>query len=951
MNTFVRCGVVFGLLWVGATTAVARENIDLSGDWSFRLDPNDAGVGEKLFGKTLPDKIKLPGSLQGQGRGNDVGLGTKWTGGMTVDRSYFSDPRYAPYREPGNIKIPFWLQPEKHYVGVAWYQREVRLPAAMSGKHHVLSLERCHWKTTVWVDGKEIGSQDGLSTPHEYDLTHAFAAGGDKQHILTVRVDNRMIVNVGESAHSVSDHTQSNWNGIVGGIGLRATDLVWVDDVQVYPDVKTRSARVVVTIGNATKGGGSGTLRISATCTNTKRKHSPPPLEVPVRWEAGNGRSEFTYPLGDDAQLWDEFSPALYRMDVQLSAQDHESRFRDARAVTFGLREIATKGTQFVLNGHKVLLRGTLECAIFPKTGYPPTDVDSWKRIIRICKAHGLNHIRFHSWCPPEAAFTAADELGFYFQAEAACGFTRIGDDKPIDRWIYSESDRILRAYGNHPSFVLMAHGNEPTGPGRGALFLEPWVKHYRQKDPRRLYTGAAGWPSVKGADFYVPFWKFRMHGQFGAWKGYNANPPQTTLDYRDRVGGYTVPIISHEPGQWCVFPNLAEIPKYTGLLKPRNFEIVRDFLKERGMLPQARDFLMASGKAQAILYKQEIEAYLRTPGLGGFQLLDLHDYPASALVGVLDPFWDSKGYVTAEEHRQYCGPVVPLARMAKRIWLQEETLAADVEVCQFGPDDLKDATVRWALLDRTTREVASGQWPKCDLPRGGLRPVGKIAFPLTGVKAPAQLTLRVWVQDTPWQNSWDLWVYPPRTDTKAPEGVRVAAALDDPTVAHLRSGGRVLLLPPPGTIRGDTHGSFEVIFWSRAWFPRQATHTLGILCDPKHAALAAFPTDSHLNWQWWDLTLRGKPVVMDSLPAGLFPIVQVIDDWNTCRKLGLVFEANVDKGKLLVCSIDLVNNLDQRPVARQMLNSLLQYMGRDEFQPAHALSVEQLTGLFREKK
>jgi len=937
----VRCTVVFGLVLASAVAAIGGTDMDLAGEWSFRLDPDDAGVGEQWFAKPLPDKIKLPGSLQEQGRGHDVSLQT-----VTID----SDPRYAPYRKPGNIKDPVWLQPEKHYVGAAWYQRAMQLPDAMLGKRLVLSLERCHWETTVWINGIKIGSQNSLSTPHEYDLTQALtpAPGSRTPHTLTIRVDNRIIVNVG-SAHSVGN--PSNWNGIVGGIRLHVTDRVWVDDVLVYPDVKTRSARVVVTIGNATKGAGSGTLRITATCTNTKRKHSPPPLEVPVRWEAGNGRAEFTYPLGDDAQPWDEFSPALYRMDVQLSAREKESSFRDARAVIFGLRNIATEGTQFVLNGHKVFLRGTLECGTFPKTGYPATDVDSWKRIISICKAHGLNHMRFHSWCPPEAAFTAADELGFYFQVEAAC-WAHIGDGKPIDGWIYEESDRILRAYGNHPSFVLMAHGNEPRGRERGALFLEPWVKHFRQKDPRRLYAGGSGWPSVKGADYHVTFWKFRMHGGQFNWKGFNSNPPETTRDHRGRVGIYDVPTISHEPGQWCAFPNLAEIPKYTGLLKARNFEIVRDFLQEKGMLPQAHDFLMASGKAQALLYKQEIEAFLRTPGVGGFQLLGLNDYPASALVGVLDLFWDSKGYVTAEEHRRYCGPVVPLARMAKRVWLQGETFAAEVEVCQFGPDDLKDATVRWALLDRTAREVASGQWPKCDLLQGGLRPVGKIESPLTTLETPAKLTLRVWVQDTPWQNSWDLWVYPPRTDTTVPESVRVAETLDEPTVAHLQSGGRVLLLPSPGAIKGNTHGSFASVFWSKApggaGFSQLSTHTLGILCDPKHAALAAFPTDSHQNWQWWDLMLRGKPVVMDNLPRGLSPIVQVIDDCNTCRKLGLVFEARVGKGRLLMCAIDLQQDLDKRPVARQMRHSLLQYAAGDAFAPQVEVSVDALRALLK---
>ena len=316
-------------------------------------------------------------------------------------------------------------------------------------------------------------------------------------------------------------------------------------------------------------------------------------------------------------------------------------------------------------------LRGTLECCIFPLTGYPPTDVDSWKRIIRVCKSHGLNHIRFHSWCPPEAAFVAADELGFYYQVECSAwpnASTNLGNGLPIDEWLYREGERVLDSYSNHPSFLLLAMGNEPGGPERGGKYLGPWVEHFKAKTDRQLVTSGSGWPSIAENEFHVtPGPRIQQWGQ-GLLSRINAQPPATVADYREFVDGYDVPVISHEIGQWCVYPNFEEMEKYTGALKPRNFEIFRDLLAKADMADQARDFLMASGKLQALCYKEEIESALRTPGFGGFQLLDLHDFPGqgTALVGVLDPFWDSKPYLSPAEFQPFLRPHSAARAVAK---------------------------------------------------------------------------------------------------------------------------------------------------------------------------------------------------------------------------------------------------------------------------------------------
>ena len=660
--------------------------------------------------------------------------------------------------------------------------------------------------------------------------------------------------------------------------------------------------------------------------------------------------------MGPDVKLWSEHEPNLCAVRVSiaddtLSGDSAPPDTIDHRTVTFGMREIKADGRQFLLNGHPMQFRGTLECCIFPLTGFPPTDVDSWKRIVGRCKEFGLNHIRFHSWCPPEAAFEAADQLGFYFQVECASwanGGASVGNGTALDEWLYREADRILQAYGNHPSFVLFAYGNEPSGPGprhQGEDYLGPWVNHYKQRATRQLVTCAAGWPYIPENQFHVMHHPLRQHGVF------NRQAPETTKDYGLHVQNNPVPLISHETGQWCVFPDLEEIKQYTGVLEAKNFEIVRDFLQEHKLLHQARDFLMASGKLQTLLYKEEIEVMLRTPGLGGFQLLDLHDFPGqgTALIGVLDPFWNPKPYVTAEGFRRFCGPVVPLARLASRTWTNDQTLTAEVEVSQFGDVDLLDRTIEWTLRSDSGQSICEGRWTDVDLPRGGLREVGKLECGLAVVKRASRLSLSVSIAGTPYRNDWDLWVYPTHVETAAQDGVLVARNIDDPVRTHLQAGGKVLLMPPRYAIAGDAHGAFEAIFWNRLWFPAQQVHTLGILCNPQHPALGDFPTDAHSNWQWWDLCNRSKPVILDEVPDGLSPIVQVIDDWNTCRKLALVFEARVGGGKLLLCSIDLEDDLPQRPVARQLRHSLLRYMAGKDFAPTTDLTYDSLQTLLRQ--
>ena len=963
------------LLTVGVLAAVcacsAPDSLPLGGSWRFAIDREDAGEALQWFASRLEgDSVTLPGSMLTNGKGDPVTLDTKWTAGIW-DSVYYKAPLYAPYRQPDNIKVPFFLQPETYYAGPAWYQREVSIPAAWAGKTIEMFFERAHWECKVWVDGQYAGMQNALSAPDVFDLS-AFLTPG--RHTLTLRVDNRIRdIDPGDSAHSISDHTQGNWNGVAGAMELRARESVHLERVRIFPDLDAGTLRVSADVAGAVPEG----TKLVATLLGLQ-------AEVAV----SGPQTTLEMPLLPSMEAWDEFHPNLYTVRVELETPDRRA---DARELRFGCRKWEARGRELWLNGHPAFLRGTVDCEAYPLTGFPPFDKESWRHNLEVCKSFGINHIRFHSWCPPEAAFEAADELGMYFQVEASVWAT-LGDGKPIDQWVYEETQRILDQYANHPSFCFMAHGNEPHGANHVA-YLSEWVPYWQEREPRLLFTAGANWPSLPVNDYLndaaprIQAWEANLTGVL------NACEPSTDYDWSDYVGRqYEKPLIAHEIGQWCVYPNFKEMDKYTGPLKPRNFEIFRETLEQHGMGELAESFTLASGKLQNLCYKADIEAELRTPGVQGFQLLSLIDFPGqgSALTGALDVFYGEKGYAAPEDYLPFNSPLVPLARMKKLVYTEGETFRAELQAANFL-EPLTRAEVQWRLL-QGEEALREGRLSLEALPLGHPLPLGEVSFPLD-VAGPAQLRFEVAVGDA--LNSWDLWVYPAdnKVDTR---DVLLTDKLDEKALKALAAGGKVLLSLRQGSLRpeagGDIALGFSSIFWNTSFTNGQAPHTLGILCDPQHPALKEVPTEYHSNYQWWDPVMHAGAIRLDVLApqdeaaaaafrtaygqdpdvptsklpvakdwarsaygpvppvarADVQPIVRVIDDWYNNRPLALLVEAKVGGGSLLISGVDFHAGLSGRPASRQLLRSLLDYMRSDAFAPAAELSAEAVKGMYK---
>ena len=515
------------------------------------------------------------------------------------------------------------------------------------------------------------------------------------------------------------------------------------------------------------------------------------------------------------------------------------------------------------------------------------------------------------------------------------------------------ETQRMVKAYGNHPSFCMMAAGNEPAGDW--VKWCNQFVDYWKKMDSRRVYAGASvggGWAWDSNSEYHVKGgargldWTHRAPSSDDDYYGQIEFP----RNYKGHLPNQT-PIIAHEQGQWCAFPDLKEVSQYTGVYQARNFEIFRDLLADHGMEEQADKFLHASGKLQVLAYKYEIERNLRTKDYAGFALLGLNDYSGqgTALVGPLNAFWREKGYVTATEWRQWCSPVVPLARFQKFVFTQDETLDIPVDIYHAGEDQIQNSTVTYAIL-KGGKTIARGSLLKADLPLGKNLSWGRIRFPLAGISAPAKLTLRVDVakEGVLGSNSWEFWTYP--SHVKMPEGrdIYITDSLDQQALRWLEKGGKVLITAA-GKIRygQDIVHTYLPVFWNTSWFKMRPPHTTGIFIQKSHPVFAKFPTDDWQNLNWWELVNHTQVMNLSEFPKDYQPIVQPIDTWHVSRKLGMLIEVRIGKGKLLMTTMDITNDLDLRVVARQLRQSILDYMESPAFQPSLVLNAQTITDLF----
>ncbi|QIL40293.1 glycoside hydrolase family 2 [Pedobacter sp. HDW13] len=907
--------LVFIALLSFQVNSKAQNIISLAGKWSFELDPDSLGYKENWSEKHLSSDIQLPGTT------DEAGYGTVTKG---------SD---------------YGILTRAHkYVGAAWYQKKITIPAGWNNKNVNLFLERVLWESKVYVDGKEVSTLSPLYVAHKHPLGRLTKG----THIITLCINNELVHNIGDKGHGYSEYTQSIWNGVIGRIELQKQEDLAINAVKTYPDVSAKSLRLEAFVMNWQQK--KSPLVLTATLTDKQSGKVIRTQKQNFIAKAGEAKYDIILNQLSGIKTWDEFDPALYQVTLQLKSGLVQSQWTDV----IGFRKLGTTAHKILVNDKVSYIRGNLDCVHFPITGYPSTLDKDWEKIFQKYKDYGLNTVRFHSWCPPEVAFRVADRMGIYIQAEVLWidwwmsqpnpdrpemdtrGFPQgLGKNPDGDKFVQEEMKRIVDTYGNHPSFLFFCIGNELGN--SDFTVMQEWIRKVKKEDPRRLYAVSTARKITEVDDYMV------THNIPGVGGTYGNSINKTDAGLEKNYSKATIPIIAHEVGQYPVYPEWKEIDKYKGVLKARNLEGFKEMAKKNGIVSQDVDFHKASGALQQLLYKNLIENVLLAPSSAGFQLLSMQDYQGQgeALIGWLDAFWDDKGITDPKVFRQHSNAVVPLIRINSFTFTQSDTIKLSMEVANYFKNDV-NAKLNWQLTDELGNVIRDGTAAASSFPQGTLTAAGQLNIECLNLPAEAKkYTFSLHLAGTTYSNSWPLYVFPKEQKNTAND-IYVATEWNAKVDSVLNGGGKVLLIANKlGTKNTSKAVSFTPLFWSSSFFPGQGNETLGSLINVQSGAFKNFPTDNYASWQWYKAGSGAKYFDLSAMPEAFKPLVQPISDFHYNKKLGSIFETQAGAGKLLVCGYDLTKS--DNAYLQQLRYSLIHYMQGNEFNPVMALPKEKL--------
>lgn len=850
--------------------------IDLSGQWQVKLDAEK----QETMPQAYPETMMLPGTTSAAGLGMP-----------------------NPAKETGCLTDAY------RFEGAVWFMRTFTA-GDWTGEQTMLTLERTR-KTTVYLDGRPIGHQESLCTPHRYFLPPVHAG----EHTLVIRVDNTDYPTRG--GHLTSPDTQSNWNGITGEISLTVAHTL-LTDLTVRPDLRRGCLRVHGHIIGAPDG-------VAGIVLPGQMEHL-----LPYRRGVLDGEC----PLKGNEAFWDEAHPEIHTISIDLDGDVYET--------TFGLRDVRTVGRRLLINGRETFLRGKVDNLLYPKTGYTPTDVASWMTILGIAKEYGINHYRYHTACPPDAAFTAADLLGVYMAPELPFWGTvaeegEEGYDERERDFLFQEGFRILREYGHHPSFLWLSLGNELWG---SKDVLNRMMRAYREADDTKLYSSGANnyqfVPDVLDEENVfvgVRLGRERLiRGSYAmcdapqgivqttapeSVSNYDASIVPETLGQSGEAGKVQiqygtgvkevdaqsadalipdVPVISHEVGQYVFYPDFSEIPHYTGPLKPRNIEAMRENLERAGLYGEHEAFFRQTGHLAVECYKREIETLLRSREVSGFQLLDLQDYTGqgTALVGVLNAMMENKGLISAEEWREFCAGTVVLGEFASFTGMMGEDIRFDVQISECDPEK-QHTCIRCTLMDGERELYACDVTPGAR--QGRLTEAVSVTFPAECYRDAMQeritgLTVALTLEDGT-RNHYPIWLIPQVDIRITREGIEKDGRMVAFVSAEEKADGAAIVVP---SAEGQLPAEYCTDFWCYPMFRSISESmgkpvpvgTMGLSIDTASPLLKRFAQEDYTTPAWYAILQTAH---VQRLPADIYPAVQMIDNTERCARLGILYQ------------------------------------------------------------
>lgn len=964
-------------LWDGAYMRIL-----LNGKWHVVLEDGTTG------------QMDLPGTLDENGIGHrDVGA-NQWhpdavlgNAAGEIDKDALIATRFT----------------RRHtYEGEARISRKITVPDYGTDRLFVLA-ERAR-ALRLLVDGEvcAVFRQGTLSTPYIFELTGT-APG---EHEFTFLSDNSypgMPKAAICNSSAATDETQTNWNGILGECSMYTRPQNFIDSLRVYPravkkEEKNKAGGYVLDVcvelaPGAKKVYKDAKIILQSEALAAGELEDTQTLAEIISCsgeelaEAGTDKQENAkiveiwfrdLPLRENVKLWDEDEGNLYEMAVTLdngiSAEDKGGSTAECR-IRFGIRSFGDNGSgRLALNGRAIFLRGEANCAEYPETGHPPMTIPEWKEMLLKYRSYGINFVRFHSHCEPEAAFAAADELGMLLQPELSHWDPKdaFGTEESY-RYYRAELVDLLKTYANHPSFVMLTLGNELQAQDEGRERMRELVRTAKRMDPTRLYAnGSNAFYGEEGCDPESDFYTSQsckdvvIRGTFSGMRGYlNENYPSTDRTYDAAMAeirkSYTKPVFSFEVGQFEVLPDFGELESFHGISDPVNLKLIRKRVEERGLLPVWKKYVEATGELSRLAYREEIEAAMRTRELSGISLLGLQDFPGqgTALVGMMNSHLEPKPYDFArpERFREFFQECRILVKLPHYTYEAGERLIAEVEAANFGKGNI-EGVFCWTLAEKKSVSengncepaeikskntvIATGEDTEITICRpGSYTEVGSLDIPLDFVEKNTALTLKVRIGDC--ISAYPIWVYR-KTTPVCPENVYETRAFDVKTREILQNGGRVYLSPDADkeSLPYSIKTQFTTDFWSVGTFTDQEGG-MGQLIDTEHPIFKEFPTDFHTDWQWWIMATKRAVI----LPHPMKTIITEMDSYAFLRPMAQLIEFRCLKGKVLLSTMEL-HKSQQYPEARALQTAIYEYLSGEDFEPSEEIAEEELSMLVR---
>ena len=955
----------------------------LNGSWHVELEDGTTG------------QMDLPGTLDENGIGHrDVGA-NQWHPDAALGNAAGEIDKDAP------IATRFT---RRHiYEGEARISRKITVPDYRTDRLFVLA-ERAR-ALRLLVDGEvcRVFRHGTLSTPYIFELTGVTPG----EHEFTFLSDNSY-PGMPKAAicysSAATDETQTNWNGILGECSMYTRPQNFIDSLRVYPravkkeeenkaggyvlDVCVELAPGAKKIYKDTKIVLQSEALAAGELENTQALTDIISCSGEGSAEAGTDKQEnaktveiwfHDLPLRKNVKLWDEDEGNFYEMvatlDCGMPAEDVRDSTDECR-IRFGIRSFGDNDSgRLALNGRTIFLRGEANCAEYPETGHPPMTIPEWKEILLKYHSYGINCVRFHSHCEPEAAFAAADELGMFLQPELSHWDPKdaFGTEESY-RYYRAELAGILKTYANHPSFVMLTLGNELQAWGEGRERMRELVRMAKNLDPTRLYAnGSNAFYGEEGCDPESDFYTSQscrnvvIRGTFSGMRGYlNENYPSADRTYDEAMAEirkeYQKPVFSFEVGQFEVLPDFEELESFHGISDPVNLKLIKKRVEERGLLPSWKKYVEATGELSRLAYREEIEAAMRTRELSGISLLGLQDFPGqgTALVGMMNSHLEPKPYDFArpERFREFFRKCRILVKLPRYTYEAGGRLIAEVEVANFGKENI-EGVLCWTLAEKKYTSgngnceqeaaaksektvVAAGtdtETKSC--PPGSYTTIGILNIPLDVTSKNAALTLTVSIGNC--TSAYPVWVYQ-KTNPVCPENIYESRAFDERTKEVLRDGGRVYLSPDADeeSLPHSIKTQFTTDFWSVGTFADQEGG-MGQLIDTEHPIFKEFPTDFHTDWQWWIMATKRAVI----LPHPMKTIITEMDSYAFLRPMAQMIEFRCLKGKVLLSTMEL-HKSQQYPEARALQASIYKYLSGENFEPAEEITEEELSTLVR---